>query len=316
MHERTDSPAGKEASRWHLPVDGGGAPLYGARALSLMATVIWLLAISSPMAAWGQSPGEAERDAVDDANDRCLAAEPGSFMQILRCPGGQPLSSPWILWPGAGLLMLGTVFSLLRHRRREEEGEEELPFLIFRPPPATSNPADHELPPPTLYPAALDVPALLPESGGRPILGHAPFPHLSSPQATALPDRPGDGAPLADRALDEATVQLLPGRLKILVGAGVEREFRFARGPGRVTEVTIGRKGGTGPDHVQLAAPTVSRLHARLRFEGESWVIENLSRTNPVVVNGEVLGAGLAPRPLREGDRLEIGEFILCYHER
>jgi predicted component of type VI protein secretion system len=53
-----------------------------------------------------------------------------------------------------------------------------------------------------------------------------------------------------------------------------------------------------------------------MRFEGDGWVIENLSHTNPLVINGQILAEGAQPRPLREEDRLEIGEFVLSYHER
>jgi pSer/pThr/pTyr-binding forkhead associated (FHA) protein len=124
------------------------------------------------------------------------------------------------------------------------------------------------------------------------------------------------GDPTAALPADEATVQLLPGRLTILVGAGRDREFRFIRTPGQVTEVTIGREAGSGPHHVQLAALTVSRLHARMRFEDGGWRIENLSRTNPLVINGQPTSAELPVRLLEEGDRIEIGEFVLLFHER
>lgn len=96
----------------------------------------------------------------------------------------------------------------------------------------------------------------------------------------------------------------------------MDREFRFARGPGGITEVTIGRRSGEPLRHIQLAAPTVSRLHARMHFKGGVWRIANLSRTNPLVINGQVLDAGMLAHPLREGDRIEIGEFVLIYHER
>jgi pSer/pThr/pTyr-binding forkhead associated (FHA) protein len=82
-----------------------------------------------------------------------------------------------------------------------------------------------------------------------------------------------------------------------------------------VTEVTIGRQNGSPENHVRLAAPTVSRLHARLRFEGGGWQVENLSQTNPLALNGQPL-SDAAASPLHDGDQLEVGEYVLVFHER
>jgi pSer/pThr/pTyr-binding forkhead associated (FHA) protein len=82
-----------------------------------------------------------------------------------------------------------------------------------------------------------------------------------------------------------------------------------------VTEVTIGRQSGPPESHVRLPAPTVSRLHARLRFEGGGWRIENLSQTNPLSLNGQPLADATAS-PLHDGDQLEVGEYVLVFHER
>jgi hypothetical protein len=238
---------------------------------------VGLFAAISTTPARGQSPAEPPVSA------RALASD----------------TSALILWPGLGLLALGIGFFVVRRRRSQDD---DLPYLIFPPPAAAPDSADHVarvgplarapdlFPPPTLYTSAP---------------GRQPPPPMGTRHE-----------PSADTVLEEATVQLLPGRLKILVGPEREREFRFVRSPGQVTEVTIGRKSGTGPEHLQLAAPTVSRLHARMRFEGDGWVIENLSHTNPLVINGQILAEGAQPRPLREEDRLEIGEFVLSYHER
>ena len=68
--------------------------------------------------------------------------------------------------------------------------------------------------------------------------------------------------------------------------------------------------------HVQLPAQTVSRMHARMRFENGRWHIANLSPTNPLVVNGEPLDADGASRVLVEGDRVELGEVVLRFRER
>jgi predicted component of type VI protein secretion system len=113
---------------------------------------------------------------------------------------------------------------------------------------------------------------------------------------------------------NEDAVQILPGRLDVVEG-DLAREIRFVRTWAEMPEVTIGRGAGPKYRHVQLQSPTVSRAHARFRFEGERWKITNLSETNPTVVNG----ATLAPRESRlldHGDRVELGEVVLRFWEQ
>ncbi|HET7456373.1 MAG TPA: FHA domain-containing protein [Gemmatimonadaceae bacterium] len=139
---------------------------------------------------------------------------------------------------------------------------------------------------------------------------------------------PADGAPAADDLKwappaepvpANSTIQFLPGRLDVVHGRGVAgQEVRFVRPtrPGERAVVTFGRGEGPLYRHVQLNVPTVSRLHARLALDETSgdWVVENLSSTNPTVLNDDELPAGGAPRPLRDGDRLEMGEVVFTFH--
>jgi predicted component of type VI protein secretion system len=49
------------------------------------------------------------------------------------------------------------------------------------------------------------------------------------------------------------------------------------------------------------------------------WRLENLSATNPVVVNGRALaadGTDAGSVPLGEGDRIEMGEVVFRFHEK
>lgn len=126
-------------------------------------------------------------------------------------------------------------------------------------------------------------------------------------------------APPAEPVPANSTVQFLPGRLDVVHGRGVAgQEVRFVRPtrPGERAVVTFGRGEGPLYRHVQLNVPTVSRLHARLALDEASgdWAVENLSSTNPTVLNDDVLPAGGAPRPLRDGDRLEMGEVVFTFH--
>lgn len=112
------------------------------------------------------------------------------------------------------------------------------------------------------------------------------------------------------------TLQMLPGRLVLLEGEEAGREIRFVRLGGNPQRVTLGRNAGRPYEHVQLRAQTVSRVHAQMQYDEGRWYVENLSRTNPLVVNGRAVAAGGAPTPLSEGDVIELGEVMCRFHER
>jgi hypothetical protein len=141
-----------------------------------------------------------------------------------------------------------------------------------------------------------------------------------------------DGASVRFWRPADGTLQFLPGRLEIAAGRDAGQEIRFVRtgGPDG-TCITFGRADGPPYRHVQLREPTVSRAHARMVLEqptGSSrdttanqarWRLENLSSTNPVVINGRSLdpkGGALASVMLSEGDRIEMGEVAFVFRER
>lgn len=75
-------------------------------------------------------------------------------------------------------------------------------------------------------------------------------------------------------------------------------------------ELLIGRR----PENdIVLHDLTVSRLHARLRYvpEGRIWQVENMSVTNPVRLNGEIVEK---PEVLFDGDHLAVGTYTLIFH--
>jgi pSer/pThr/pTyr-binding forkhead associated (FHA) protein len=114
----------------------------------------------------------------------------------------------------------------------------------------------------------------------------------------------------------EEALQLLPGSLEILAGADGPAAIRFFRSAAlEVPEITLGRSHGAPYRHIHLWAPSVSRLHARLRFEGGRWKITNLSHTNPIRVNGLVFDAPDAVCTLSDGDHIQLGEVVLLYRE-
>jgi hypothetical protein len=114
----------------------------------------------------------------------------------------------------------------------------------------------------------------------------------------------------------EGTLQLLPGRLEILAGTDTRAEIRFVKMSGREAAVTFGRDAGEPHAHVQLQSPTVSRLHARMHYDDGVWRVANLSRTNPVLINGRDLSGNGNDHPLKDGDRVEMGEIVFRYRAR
>jgi hypothetical protein len=115
----------------------------------------------------------------------------------------------------------------------------------------------------------------------------------------------------------EGTLQFLPGRFEVVEGRDIGQEIRFVRAPGaEATQVTFGRTEGPAYRHVQLFEPTVSRHHARMILDGRAWQLINLSRTNPVVVNGAPMQGEGAHVVLADGDRVEMGEVVFRFHSK
>jgi len=113
----------------------------------------------------------------------------------------------------------------------------------------------------------------------------------------------------------EQALQLLPGHLEVLAGTTREREIRFVRVPGETPHVVLGRDPGASPNAIRLGSSTVSRRHARMDYVDGHWLVKNLSHTNPLVVNDDLLVDSGPGRLLADGDRLELGEVVLRFHE-
>jgi hypothetical protein len=149
---------------------------------------------------------------------------------------------------------------------------------------------------------------------------YAPLPPppepAEAPVYTVRSNGNGDshGGQGAKRAADR-TLQFLPGRFEVVAGRGLDGEIRFVRtaGPDGAS-VTFGRSEGPAYRHVQLDVPTVSRKHARMRWDGARWSLTNLSATNPVSVNGVALPGEGSAIDLADGDRIEMGEVTFRFH--
>ncbi|GAB4273738.1 MAG: hypothetical protein Kow0092_29070 [Deferrisomatales bacterium] len=79
---------------------------------------------------------------------------------------------------------------------------------------------------------------------------------------------------------------------------------RFRLGDGEA--VVLGR----GADaEVRLDNPAVSRRHARLRREGERYILTDLGSTNGTSVNGRTVAGSVLVGP---GERIALGKFVLA----
>jgi hypothetical protein len=187
----------------------------------------------------------------------------------------------------AGIVAARVIVSRRRQNQQRPADEEELPLV-------------------TMLLQKMDRPISLPETPLRTPLAAAPLPQ---------PEESNHAQPASDPAPIEGTLQLLPGRLEILTGNDRMKEIRFVRVPGPVL-VTFGRYPGDKFTHVQVDSPTVSRMHASMRFAGGNWHIKNLSDTNPVIVNGQPLPTVGGERTLSDGDQVEMGEVIFRFRPR
>mgnify|MGYP002623952725 FL=1 len=111
----------------------------------------------------------------------------------------------------------------------------------------------------------------------------------------------------------DPTVRLMPAKLEVIGGGDTGEEIRFVAVANEPVEVMFGRAPGEGPRNVHLKQKTVSRTHAIVRYRHGEWMIENLSMTNPTVLNGEILG--VKERLLTDGDRIEMGEVVFRFVE-
>jgi pSer/pThr/pTyr-binding forkhead associated (FHA) protein len=63
---------------------------------------------------------------------------------------------------------------------------------------------------------------------------------------------------------------------------------------------------------VVIVSKRVSREHACIRWDGRKWTIEDQGSTNGTFLNDELV---LMAAPLRDGDRISIGEVTFVFHD-
>lgn len=74
-------------------------------------------------------------------------------------------------------------------------------------------------------------------------------------------------------------------------------------------ETMIGRDPG---NDLVIDNAGVSRAHARVRYEGGSFVVSDLDSSNGIFVNGKATRM----QALHGGDEVQIGKFTVVFHER
>jgi hypothetical protein len=197
----------------------------------------------------------------------------------------------------------------------------------------SGRPARERVPPPLVYPLHPQF-ARHPEVAPQEPVAVASTAVEPAPATTTVATTPAveltlaepvtlDPSPVApDPSLDETmqfvrptdeAVQLLPARLEVVSGMTPQQVIRFVRVPGKPAEMILGREVASSPQQVTLTSSTVSRRHARVTYDNGRWLVTNLSRTNPVVVNDHALEEFEGPRPLLDGDRIELGDVVLRF---
>ena len=91
--------------------------------------------------------------------------------------------------------------------------------------------------------------------------------------------------------------------LFVIQGADQGKRFEFTIGP-----VALGRDDSNG---VRLHDTEVSRRHAELRLEQGGYRILDLSSANGTFVNGQPV----EQIALNSGDRVQLGQTVLLFHE-
>ena len=92
--------------------------------------------------------------------------------------------------------------------------------------------------------------------------------------------------------------------LFVVQGADQGKRFEFKSGP-----VALGRDNSNA---IRLHDTEVSRRHAELRQDDDTYRVVDLGSANGTYVNGQLIDQA----PLHSGDRLQLGQTVLLYHDQ
>lgn len=91
----------------------------------------------------------------------------------------------------------------------------------------------------------------------------------------------------------------VPARLVVKRGPNLEQEYSLP-----ATEITIGR---SSTNAIAIADPEVSRRHASIRLENNSFIVEDWASTNGTFVNDRQIKG---PVTLYSGDIIRLGDTV------
>lgn len=243
--------------------------------------------VQVPKVEMGQA-GQMAAPVAPPGEPQPAAGAPSAPAPVLPARGGASwalLGGPYVPWlvAGAGLVAIAVAVGMLARRRRP--AAEEISVGL------ASSPV-----------------AMAPVAGAEAAVSRSPIPEPQGVTGTTVKiHRPPAG-----------TLKVLPGRFEVVAGENELKEIRFYKVPSQpVPEITFGRLTGAPYSHVQLASPTVSGRQAKLVFQDGRWVLTNFApqTSNPTRVNGRELGVDESVT-LKEGDKVEMGEVALVFHER
>ncbi|MEJ5313935.1 MULTISPECIES: FHA domain-containing protein [Anaerolinea] len=98
----------------------------------------------------------------------------------------------------------------------------------------------------------------------------------------------------------------MPAGYQLIMRSGPQTGGVF---PLNKTEISLGRD---LTNDLVVSDPEVSRHHARLYFQGNTYILEDLGSTNGTFVNGIRL---TGPYPLRSGETISLGERVVFLYE-
>jgi pSer/pThr/pTyr-binding forkhead associated (FHA) protein len=130
---------------------------------------------------------------------------------------------------------------------------------------------------PAPKPAPAEKPAAVPAAAEK------PAPAKPAAAAKPAPARPAAGKPGAKAAAPAAPVEMAAPTMKAEIRARL-RKGRPARFDVKADGSVLGRDDAAG---VAIPLDGVSREHARIKWDGKGWWLEDLKSTNGTFVNGE-----------------------------
>lgn len=140
-----------------------------------------------------------------------------------------------------------------------------------------------------------------------------PIPTENNTNPLPEPEKVIEGSTIKMQAPPKGTLKILPGKLSVVSGDDTVKEIRFYKIPGEnEVALTFGRGSGKPYSHIQLKPMTVSSKQAKIIYNNNKHSLINFSKTNPTLLNGEVIKAD-HPVDLKSGDNISMGEVVFKF---